>query len=166
LWNADARCLYDVIAPDGSPDASLRPNQIFAVSLPFPVIEGDQAKAVVDAVQAALLTPRGLRTLAPGSPDYHGRYGPGDQAARDGAYHQGTAWPWLLGAFVDAHLKVYGDKAAARALIAPLLSDGLTDYGVGSLSEIADGDAPHAPNGCPAQAWSVAEILRACALLA
>jgi len=166
FWNADARCLYDVIAPDGSPDASLRPNQILAASLPFPVIEGDQAKAVVDAVQAALLTPRGLRTLAPDAPDYHGHYGPGDQAARDGAYHQGTAWSWLLGAFVDAHLKVYCDKAAARASIAPLLSDGLSEYGVGSLCEIADGDAPHAPNGCPAQAWSVGEILRACALLA
>jgi len=158
--------LFDVIGPDGQPDGSLRPNQIFAVSLPFPVIEGDGAKAVVDAVAEALLTPFGLRTLAPGSPDYHGRYAPGDPTTRDGAYHQGTVWPWLLGAFCDAHLKVYGDKAKTRALLSALLGAGLSQYGVGSLAEVADGDAPHAPNGCPAQAWSVAEVLRAYAMLA
>ena len=161
FWNPAANSLFDVIGPDGQPDASLRPNQIFAVSLPFPVIEGDQAKAVVDAVAGSLLTPFGLRTLAPGSPDYHGRYAPGDPTARDGAYHQGTVWPWLLGAFCDAHLKVYGDKAKTRALLSALLGLGLSQYGVGSLFEVADGDAPHAPNGCPAQAWSVAEVLRA-----
>ena len=161
FWNPAANSLFDVIGSDSQPDASLRPNQIFAVSLPFPVIEGDQAKAVVDAVAGSLLTPFGLRTLAPGSPDYHGRYAPGDPTARDGAYHQGTVWPWLLGAFCDAHLKVYGDKAKTRALLSALLGPGLSQYGVGSLSEIADGDAPHAPNGCPAQAWSVAEVLRA-----
>ncbi len=153
--------LFDVIGPDGRPDASVRPNQIFAVSLPFPVIEGDRAKTVVDAVAEALLTPFGLRTLAPGSPDYHGRYAPGDPTARDGAYHQGTVWPWLLGAFCDAHLKVYGHKAKTRALLSALLGPGLSDYGVGSLGEVFDGDPPHAPNGCPAQAWSVAEVLRA-----
>ena len=161
FWNDAAHCLFDVLGPDGQPDASLRPNQIFAVSLPFPVIEGEQARAVVDAVAGSLLTPFGLRTLAPGSPDYHGRYAPGDPTARDGAYHQGTVWPWLLGAFCDAHLKVYGDKAKTRALLGTLLGPGLSQYGVGSLFEVADGDAPHAPNGCPAQAWSVAEVLRA-----
>jgi len=159
--NPATHSLFDVIGPDGQPDASLRPNQIFAVSLPFPVIEGDEAKAVVDAVAASLLTPFGLRTLAPGSPDYHGRYAPGDPTARDGAYHQGTVWPWLLGAFCDAHLKVYGDKAKTRALLGTLLNVGLSEYGVGSLAEVFDGDPPHAPNGCPAQAWSVAEVLRA-----
>ncbi len=164
--NPATHSLFDVIGPDGQPDASFRPNQIFAVSLPFPVIEGDEAKAVVDAVAASLLTPFGLRTLAPGSPDYHGRYAPGDPAARDGAYHQGTVWPWLLGAFCDAHLKVYGDKAKTRALLGTLLNAGLSEYGVGSLAEAADGDPPHAPNGCPAQAWSVAEVLRAYVMLA
>ncbi len=161
FWNPDAHSLYDVIAPNGSPDASLRPNQIFAVSLPFPVISGDPAKSVVETVTAHLLTPFGLRTLAPGSPDYRPHYGPGDQSTRDGAYHQGTVWPWLLGAFCDAHLQVYGDKAKTRALLDTLLSAGLTEYGIGTLAEIFDAEAPYAPNGCPAQAWSVAEILRA-----
>ena len=165
FWNPDARALYDVIRPDGTPDTSVRPNQIFAVSLPFPVTEGEQAKGVVEQVQSALLTPLGLRTLAPGSPDYRAQYGPGDGAARDGAYHQGTVWPWLLGAFCDAHLKVHGDKSKTRALLDTLLFSGLTQYGVGTLAEVFDGDPPHAPNGCPAQAWSVAEVLRACVRL-
>ena len=164
--NPATHALFDVIGPDGRPDASVRPNQIFAVSLPFPLLDGDGAKAVVDQVQASLLTPFGLRTLAPGSPDYRPRYAPGDQAFRDGAYHQGTVWPWLLGAFAEAHLKVYGDKAQTRALLDSLLGVGLAEYGVGTLAEIFDGDPPHAPNGCPAQAWSVAEVLRASALLA
>ena len=166
FWNPATHSLFDVIAPDGRPDASLRPNQIFAVSLPFPVIEGDEAKSVVDVVAKHLLTPFGLRTLAPGSPDYHSRYAPGDQTVRDGAYHQGTVWPWLLGAFCEAHLKAYGDKAKTRAFLETLLTTGLTEYGIGTLAEICDADAPYAPNGCPAQAWSVAEVLRALALLA
>ena len=161
FWNEDAHGLYDVIAPDGTPDGSLRPNQIFAVSLPFPVIEGTQALEVVTLVESALLTPWGLRTLAPGSPDFHARYGPGDPAARDGAYHQGTVWPWLLGAFAEAHLKVHGDKAKTRALLNTLLTEGFARYGVGSLGEVFDAEAPYAPNGCPAQAWSIGEILRA-----
>ena len=161
FWNPDTHSLFDVIASDGCPDASLRPNQIFAVSLPFPVMDGDKAQSVVEAVAEHLLTPFGLRTLAPGSPDYRPRYGPGDGATRDGAYHQGTVWPWLLGAFCDAHLQVYGDKAKTRALLDTLLSTGLTEYGIGTLAEIFDAEAPYAPNGCPAQAWSVAEILRA-----
>ena len=165
FWNPATHTLFDVIGPDGRPDGAIRPNQIFAVSLPFPVIDGEQAKTVVEQVQALLLTPYGLRTLAPGSPDYHGRYAPGDQAARDGAYHQGTVWPWLLGAFCDAHFKVYGDKAKTKSLLDTLLTTGLSDYGIGSLAEIADGDAPFVPNGCPAQAWSVAEVLRVSALL-
>ena len=166
FWNPAMHSLFDVIGPDGQPDASVRPNQIFAVSLPFPVIEGDGAKTIVDAISESLLTPFGLRTLAPGSPDYHGRYAPGDPTARDGAYHQGTVWPWLLGAFCNAHLKVYGDKPKTRALLNSLLDAGLSEYGVGSLAEIFDGDPPYAPNGCPAQAWSVAEVLRAYVMLA
>ncbi len=166
FWNPESGSLYDVLNPDGSPDASLRPNQIFAVSLPFPVIEGDQAKSVVDVVAAHLLTPFGLRTLAPGSPDFHAHYAPGDPSARDGAYHQGTVWPWLLGAFCEAHLKTYGDKAKTRALLDTLLTTGFTDYGIGTLAEVYDAEAPYNPNGCPAQAWSVAEALRAYALTA
>jgi predicted glycogen debranching enzyme len=161
FWNPVLHCLYDVIAPDGRPDPSVRPNQIFAVSLPNALIEGDQAKRVVDKVAETLLTPFGLRTLAPGPPEYRGRYGPGDQAARDSSYHQGTVWPWLLGGFIDAHLKVYNDPATARAFLTPLLTQGLDQYGAGTLAEIFDGDPPHAPNGCIAQAWSVAEALRA-----
>ncbi len=165
FWNEDAHGLYDVIAPDGTPDGSLRPNQIFAVSLRFPVIEGAQAAEVVTLVESALLTPWGLRTLAPGSPDYHAHYGPGDTAARDAAYHQGTVWPWLLGAFAEAHLKVHSDKAKTRALLHTLLTEGFARYGVGSVGEIYDAEDPYAPNGCPAQAWSISEILRAYLLL-
>ena len=164
--NPATQSLFDVIGPDGRPDATMRPNQLFAVSLPFPLIEGSQARAIVDQVAEQLLTPYGLRTLAPGSPDYHPHYGPGDQATRDGAYHQGTVWPWLLGAFADAHLKVYGDKQKTRALLGTLTTQGLSEYGVGSLAEIFDAESPFAPNGCIAQAWSVAEILRVLALLA
>ena len=164
FWNPDTGSLYDVIGPDGNPDASLRPNQIFAVSLPFPVIEGDQAKSVVEVVAEHLLTPFGLRTLAPGSPDFHAHYAPGGPAARDGAYHQGTVWPWLFGAFCEAHLKTHGDKAKTRALLNTLLTTGFSEYGLGTLAEVYDAEEPYAPNGCPAQAWSVAEALRALAL--
>lgn len=163
--NPATKSLFDVIGPDGRPDASLRPNQIFAVSLPFPVVEGDDARPIVDQLGQYLLTPYGLRTLAPSAPEYQGHYTPGDQRFRDGAYHQGTVWPWLLGAYIEAHLKVYGDKAAARNLLVPYLADALSDYGVGTLSEIRDGDPPYAPNGCIAQAWSVAELLRALILV-
>lgn len=165
FWNPEAQCLYDVIGDDGRPDASLRPNQVFALSLPFPLLDDTQARAVVETVTAHLLTPYGLRTLSPQSPDYRGHYGPGDQRFRDGAYHQGTVWPWLLGAFVDAHLQVHGDTSAARALLLPFLSASLNEYGVDTLCEVRDGDAPHAPNGCIAQAWSVGELLRALRLL-
>ncbi len=166
FWNPEAQCLFDVIGNDGHPDASIRPNQIFALSLPFPLLDSAQARAVVEKVGEHLLTPFGLRTLAPGSPGYDGHYGPGDQRARDGAYHQGTAWPWLLGAFVDAHLQVHGDKEAARALVMPFLSSALSDYGVDTVCEIRDGDPPYAPNGCIAQAWSVGELLRVLRLCA
>ncbi len=165
FWNEAGQCLYDVIGDDGQPDASLRPNQVFALSLPFPLLSSEQARAVVDTVGAHLLTPYGLRTLAPDAPDYQGHYGPGDQRQRDGAYHQGTVWPWLLGAYIDAHLQVYGDKDAARSLILPYLSAAMNEYGVDTLCEIRDGDPPFAPNGCIAQAWSVGELLRALRLL-
>jgi len=159
FWNERAGCCYDVIdGPDGLDDA-LRPNQIFTVSLPESPLSRVRQKRVVDACARHLLTSYGLRSLAPGHPQYQGRYG-GDQWRRAGAYHQGTVWAWLLGPFALAHFKVYGDAAAARSFLEPLAHH-LSDYGVGSIAEIFDGDAPFAPRGCIAQAWSVAETLRA-----
>jgi predicted glycogen debranching enzyme len=150
--------LYDVIdGPDGD-DPTLRPNQIFAVALPFPVIEGEPAQALVDICAQELVTSYGLRTLAPDETDYVGYYG-GDPMQRDSAYHQGTVWAWLIGPFVRAHYRVYGDRAAALSYLAPF-ADHLNDHGLGTISEIFDGDPPHAPHGAIAQAWSVAEVLR------
>jgi predicted glycogen debranching enzyme len=159
FWDERADCCFDVIdGPDGNDDA-LRPNQIFAVSLPASPLPQERQRKVVDACARHLLTSYGLRSLAPGHPQYQGHYG-GDARARDGAYHQGTVWAWLLGPFALAHVKVYRDAEAARSFLAPL-ADHLADYGVGSIAEIFDGDPPFAPRGCIAQAWSVAETLRA-----
>jgi glycogen debranching enzyme len=132
--------------------------------LPYAVVDGDMARAVVDAVERELLTSTGLRTLAPVDPQYRGRCD-GTVAQRDGAYHQGTVWPWLTGAFVDAWLRVHGNDAKRRAeardrFVAPLEAHvGIS--GLGHLFEIADGDPPHTPRGCPFQAWSLGELLRA-----
>jgi predicted glycogen debranching enzyme len=162
FWNEAAGCLFDGIADSGAPDASIRPNQIFAVSLPFPLLTGEQALQVVDLVEWELLTPYGLRTLSPRDPNYRGRY-EGDPASRDGAYHQGTVWPWLLGAFLTAYVKVHGGAEQARTradqFLDPLRAH-LLEAGVGQISEVFDGDFPHRPGGCFAQAWSVAEVLR------
>ncbi len=159
FWCERTGCCYDVIdGPDGD-DARLRPNQIFAVSLPASPLAADRQRRVVEACARHLLTPMGLRSLAPGDPAYCGRY-QGDVLARDGAYHQGAVWAWLLGPFALAWRRVFGDVAGARELLAPL-ADHLAEYGLGSIAEIFDGDAPHAPCGCIAQAWSVAETLRA-----
>jgi predicted glycogen debranching enzyme len=159
FWNASRACCYDVIdAPGIGLDASLRPNQIFAVSLPVSPLSGEQQKSVVDVCAQQLLTSHGLRSLAPGEPGYQGHYG-GNPLARDGAYHQGTVWGWLLGPYVLAHLRVYGDRVAAlRSLDA--LGQQIYTYGLGTVGEIFDGDAPFAPRGCIAQAWSVSELLR------
>jgi len=170
FWNAAAGCLYDVVDADherGRVDASLRPNQILAVGgLPHALVDGEQARAVVATVERELLTPMGLRSLAPRDPAYRGRY-EGGVAERDGAYHQGTVWPWLIAAFVDAWLRVEGDDAAhreqaRRRFLAPLQAH-LETAGLGHVAEIADGDAPHTPRGCPFQAWSLGELLRALA---
>lgn len=150
--------LFDVLT-DSGPDESIRPNQIFAVSLPYSPLALPQQKAVVKIVEEELLTPFGLRTLSPQDPAYRPHYG-GSPAERDSAYHQGTVWPWLLGPFVTAHYRVYHDADRARSYLLPLKAH-LKEAGIGSISEIFDGDPPHAPNGCIAQAWSVAEILRA-----
>src|SRR5216684_133630 len=157
FWNRDAQVCFDVVNPN---DASIRPNQLFAIALPFPLFDDVRAEEVLGVCESQLLTPVGLRTLAPSDPCYLGQL-LGDQHARDTAYHQGTVWPWLLGAYIDALIRVRGDagRETARGLIANLQAH-LTDAGVGTISEIFDGDAPHTPHGCIAQAWSVGEVLR------
>jgi predicted glycogen debranching enzyme len=160
FWNASAGCLFDVIDVDGTTaaDPSIRPNQLFAVSLPHSALTPAQMKGVVDACARELLTSYGLRSLSPHDARYVGSYG-GDQVRRDGAYHQGTVWSWLLGPFALAHFRVYRDAAAASNFLEPL-SDHFRDGCLGSISEIFGGDSPHRPVGCFAQAWSVAEVLR------
>ncbi len=159
FWNPGANCLFDVLdGPDG-PDASLRPNQLLACSLPDSPLDTQQRRAVVDTVGRHLLTSYGPRTLAPSAREYRGRM-LGDRRTRDGAYHQGTVWTWLLPHFALAHWSAYGDREEALRLLAPL-EDLMRAMAVGTLPEVADGDAPHAPRGCFAQAWTVAETLRA-----
>jgi predicted glycogen debranching enzyme len=162
FWNEDGRYLYDVVDGDAR-DASMRPNQIFAVSLFHKMLPPDKAKAVVDAVARDLLTPYGLRTLAPADPHYRGRY-EGDPASRDSAYHQGTVWPWLMGPFISAYLHVNDRSPEAQAQATKWLAE-LQRYaaqeGLGQVPEVFDGDAPQRAGGCIAQAWSVAELLRA-----
>lgn len=162
FWNEEKQYCFDVIdAPDkpGGLDASLRPNQIFAVSLPETALDAKQQRAVVDVCARELLTSFGLRSLGPSEPDYHGHYAGGVEE-RDDAYHQGTAWGWLLGPFALAHLRVYGNPQEAMSFLEPLLCQ-IKSAGLGTLSEIFDGDPPHVPNGCIAQAWTVGEMLRA-----
>ncbi|HEU5329676.1 MAG TPA: amylo-alpha-1,6-glucosidase [Thermomicrobiales bacterium] len=154
----DGQGLFDVVDGPAGDDASVRPNQIFAAALPFPLLDGADASAVVAVTGRALLTTYGLRSLAPTDPAYRGDYG-GDQRRRDGAYHQGPVWPWLLGAYADAYARAHNDPAAVLALVQPF-EEQLRDAGLGSLSEILEGDPPHQPRGAIAQAWSVAEVLR------
>jgi len=158
FWNEEVGYCYDAIDASDGDDPSLRPNQLLAVSLAHSPLPPEQQKLVVDACARHLLTSHGLRSLAPGHPAYTGHYG-GDRRTRDGAYHQGTVWGWLIGPFASAHLRVYRDPAAARSFLHPMLRQ-LDSHGLGSLSEIFDGDPPFAPRGCIAQAWSVAEVLR------
>ncbi len=160
FWNADRNCCFDVIdSPGVGNDAALRPNQIFAVSLPVSPLTPEQQKAVVDVCARHLLTSHGLRSLAPGEPGYSGHYG-GSPRDRDAAYHQGTVWGWLLGSFALAHYRVFQDRVAALRFLEPL-GHQIYAIGLGTLSEIFDGDAPFTPRGCIAQAWTVAEVLRA-----
>jgi len=160
FWNAEKGCLYDVIGEGGITDGKIRPNQLLALSLSFPLVEGEKAKSILRVVKEKLYTPMGLRTLSPDDPDYKGRY-EGNQLQRDSAYHQGTVWPWLLGPYVDAAMKNFGSRFLPEATaIISRLAPHLNEACVGSVSEIFDGDPPHTPRGCPAQAWSVAEILR------
>ncbi len=167
FWNESAGALYDVVDDGGvagAVDARFRPNQVLAVGgLPFAVLEGERARRMVEAVEARLLTPLGLRTLAREEDGYAPRY-EGGVRERDASYHQGTVWPWLLGPFVEAWLRVRGGSPEARRearerFVLPLLRH-LDEAGLGHVSEIADGDAPHTPRGCPFQAWSLGELLR------
>jgi predicted glycogen debranching enzyme len=158
FWNEAMGYCYDVIDTPNGNDTSLRPNQLFAVSLKHSPLNAEQQRAVVAACSRHLLTSHGLRSLSPTHPGYKGLYR-GDSFARDSVYHQGTVWAWLIGAFVEAHLRVHQDKTAARTLLLPLLQQ-MQEHSLGSLSEIFDGDAPHTPRGCFAQAWSIAELLR------
>ena len=162
FWNEELGCLYDVV--DGTArDASMRPNQIFAVSLRHSMLSAERARLMVEAVERELLTPYGLRSLASSDPQYSGRYG-GGPAERDAVYHQGAVWAWLIGPFVTAYLKVHGRTSETvqrtQDLLAPLVAH-LKEVCLGHVSEIFEGDAPHAPRGAVAQAWSVAELLRA-----
>jgi predicted glycogen debranching enzyme len=165
FWLSPFRGCYDVIGDESNPnykDAKLRPNQIFAASLPHSPLDPEQRRAVVEVVRRELLTPFGLRTLARGEPNYHPRYA-GDQFQRDGAYHNGPVWPWLIGSFLEAYLRINDSSAdsvrQARVWLRPLLDE--MDRGcIGQLHEIFEGDEPHRPVGCCAQAWSVAEVLR------
>ena len=162
FWNDRLGCLYDTV--DGFfNDDSIRPNQIFAISLPFTMLSTEKEKSVLKVVEKHLLTPCGLRSLSPEHKNYIGQYN-GNQTSRDIAYHQGTVWSWLIGPYVDAYLKIYGDdkqiKEELLKKFEPLIRHIFEDGGIGSVSELFDGDTPHQPGGCIAHAWSVAELLR------
>jgi glycogen debranching enzyme len=158
FWNADENCLYDVVS-EGYSDSSVRPNQIFAVSLPFTMLDGERSKAVVDKVEAELLTAFGLRSLSPKDPKYIPFY-KGSPMERDSAYHQGTVWAWLIGGFIDAYRRVYPERPGSVSDFLHGFEPHLFEAGLGQISEIFDAEEPHSPRGCFAQAWSVAEVLR------
>jgi predicted glycogen debranching enzyme len=163
FWNESENCCFDVLDGPTGNDRSLRPNQIFAVSLPESPLTSEQQRAVVDVCARNLLTSHGLRSLASNEPSYRGFYGGGPRD-RDSAYHQGTVWGWLLGAFVLAHYRVYGDAVVAASFLEPMANH-ISTHGLGSASEIFDGDEPFRPRGCIAQAWTVGEILRTWTLM-
>ncbi|NUO79742.1 glycogen debranching enzyme N-terminal domain-containing protein [candidate division KSB1 bacterium] len=172
FWNESAGALYDYLegesrlslssaSNENRDGAAIRPNQIFALSLPFPLLEGRKAQQVLKIVEEQLYTPVGLRSLAANEPGYRTHYG-GDQWSRDSAYHQGTVWSWLLGPFITALIRVEGEAGRQRARqVIDRLKPHLLDAGLGTVSEIFDAEPPHAPRGCMAQAWSVGELLRA-----
>jgi predicted glycogen debranching enzyme len=160
FWNGESGCLFDVVEALGA-DASLRPNQVIAVALDFTILDSDKSEQVVDVVHQELLTPFGLRTLARGDTRYRGMY-VGDRRSRDQAYHNGTVWPWLLGPYVTAFRKAKSNSEyELKNSLMPLFTQQITQAGLGTINEIFDGDPPHTPRGCIAQAWSVAEPLRA-----
>jgi len=158
FWYQEGGFFYDVVdGPEGD-DASLRPNQVIALGLIYPLLEGERARAAIDVVTRKLLTPYGLRTLSPDDSRYQPVYR-GDQRARDAAYHMGMAWPWLMGPYLDAHLRIHADPDVVEHALEPFRAH-LWDAGLGTISEIFEPEPPYRPMGCIAQAWSVAEILR------
>lgn len=159
FWNPETGWLYDVVDGEGADDPRCRPNQVLAISLSHAVLDERRWTDVLSAVRTRLLTPLGLRTLAPDAPGYRSHYA-GDLRARDGAYHQGTVWPWLIGPYVDALLKANVDRLDEAREVLGAFVDHLSEAGVGSISEVCDAERPHVPRGCIAQAWSVAEVLR------
>lgn len=163
FWYSPENYCYDVLDTPHGHDTKLRPNQLLAVSLSYSPLPPEQQKAIVDICAQRLLTSHGLRSLASSDPDYAGTYG-GDIKKRDGAYHQGPVWAWLIGPFIAAHLRVYRNPQLAQTYLSPALSH-LCNHGLGSISEIFDGDPPFTPRGCPAQAWSVGEYLRSSCMI-
>ena len=161
FWNDTERCLYDVVE-NGNRDASIRPNQILAASLPHSMLDDERAGFVIEKVTSELLTPVGLRSLSPNDPKYCPVYN-GSPFERDSAYHQGTVWAWMIGPYVDAYRRVYGSDKTTERRVTEILSgfnEHLSQAGLGQISEIFDAEPPHMPRGCFAQAWSVAEVLR------
>jgi predicted glycogen debranching enzyme len=160
FWNNERGCLFDVVdGPEKAEDPSVRPNQVFAISLDHPVLERERWEPVMSVVERELLTPVGLRSLSPNDPEYKKNYH-GDLKTRDAAYHQGTVWAWLIGPFVDAWLKIHPNERTQARKFLDAFGEHLDDAGIGTISEIFDAEAPHTPRGCIAQAWSVAEVLR------
>jgi predicted glycogen debranching enzyme len=159
FWIEERGSLYDLIEGENGNDSALRPNQLFAISLTYPVLESSRWKSVLNAVERCLLTPVGLRSLSPGHPDYKLKYY-GDIISRDAAYHQGTVWSWLIGPFVDAWLKVNPEDPSGAGRFLTRLVEHLNDSCIGTISEVFDAESPYNPEGCVAQAWGVAELLR------
>jgi predicted glycogen debranching enzyme len=165
FWDEEAGYLADYLDEELRRNMDVRPNMLIACSMPYSMIEKDRMKRILDVATGELLTPRGLRTLSPKNPNYKGSYA-GDQDTRDSAYHQGTVWPWLMGPYCEAYLKVYGSRGVSR--IRELVNgfeDVMSEHGISTISEVYDGDPPHLPGGTISQAWSVAEILRVMDLL-
>ena len=159
FWMPDRGYLFDVVDGEGGNSPLCRPNQLFAISLDYPVLDRSHWESVIRVVQDRLLTPVGLRSLAPGEPDYKRQYF-GDLRSRDAAYHQGTVWGWLIGPFIDAWLKLYPDDCAGARRFLEGSIGALGDFGLGTIGEVFDAEAPYTARGCIAQAWSVAEVLR------
>jgi glycogen debranching enzyme len=165
FWYSEGGYLYDVVDGEHGDDHSLRPNQLLAISLDFPVLAQEKWAPVMECAERELLTPVGLRTLSPHDKNYKPRYF-GNLRDRDAAYHQGTVWPWLLGPYVDAYLKLYPNQLDHAQHLLSAFDERLTKNAVGSISEIFDAEPPYTHRGCVAQAWSVAEVLRCFAKIA
>jgi predicted glycogen debranching enzyme len=159
FWNPETGFLHDVVDGEAGDSSHCRPNQVLAISFEHPVLDPTHWESVLHAISERLLTPVGLRSLAPGDRDYKERYF-GDLRSRDAAYHQGTVWTWLIGPWIDAWVRVHpGDLTGARSFLAGCIA-ALDSYGIGTIGEIFDAEPPYTPRGCIAQAWSVAEVLR------